>query len=87
MKQFILTLLLAAGATSVFAREAHSVNQAIHHIKLANTLREVNKSEESLSLLKRALPTVEQKSSYWEAVTTELIGLCHKDLDEYELAV
>ena len=87
MKQIILTLLLAAGAASVFAQEAHSVNQAIHYIKLANTLREVNKSEESLSLLKRALPAVEQKSAYWEAVATELIGLCHKDLDEYEPAV
>ncbi len=87
MKQFILTLLLAVGATSVFAQEAQSVTQAIHYIKLANTLREVNKSEESLSLLRRALPAVKSKSLYWQAVTTELIGLCHKDLEEYGPAV
>ncbi|MBC8155396.1 MAG: tetratricopeptide repeat protein [Bacteroidetes bacterium] len=87
MKPLLLVCLMALYATSGFAQEARNVTQAIHYIKLANTLREVNKSEESISLLKRALPAVESKNLYWEAVTNELLGLSHNDLEEYEPAV
>lgn len=87
MKSLVLTALITICAASGFAQEARNITQAIHYIKLANTLREVNKSEESISLLKRALPAVESKNLYWEAVTNELLGLSHNDLEEYDMAV
>ena len=84
MKRFYTLLLLSvlwAGAAT--AQKATTVAQAIHYIKLANTLREVDKSEESINLLKRALPTVKGKHAYWEAVTNELLGLSYNDLDNH----
>lgn len=86
MKVVLLFALLTLEASLVNAQEARNVTQAIHYIKLAYTLREVNKSEESISLLKRALPAVEAKNAYWEAVTNELLGLSFKDLRDYQEA-
>jgi hypothetical protein len=87
VKRIFLFLLVALGSTSGFAQDARSVNQAIQYIKLANTLREVDKSEESISLLKRALPAVRSKSLYWEAVANEFLGLSYNDLNEPEPAI
>ncbi len=87
MKHLLVVCLTAFCITSGSAQDAHSVTQAIHYIKLANTLREVDKSEESISLLKRALPAVESRSQYWEAVTNELLGLSYNDIKDYETAV
>ncbi len=82
MKRFFTLLLLPVlWAGTATAQQATTVAQAIHYIKLANTLREVDKSEESINLLKRALPTVKGKHAYWEAVTNELLGLSYNDLD------
>ncbi|OIN57522.1 tetratricopeptide repeat protein [Arsenicibacter rosenii] len=89
MKQafYLCLLMLCASANSVFAQEARSVNQAIHFIKLANTLRAVRKSDESISLLKRALPAVASKNPYWEAVTNEMLGLCYNETEDYAAAI
>ena len=87
MRYCLLALLITLAATVSFAQNAQSVHQAIHFIKLANTLREVNKSDESISLLKRALPAVESRNLYWEAATNELLGLSYKDLEDYEPAL
>lgn len=81
MKTLFLLLFFTASVT-VQAQNARSITQAVHFIKLANTLREVGKSDESLSLLRRALPAVRGKHAYWEAVANEVLGLCHKDLDQ-----
>lgn len=74
--------LLLIGAVPGLAQNARNTTQAVQFIKLANTLREVNKSQESISLLRRAMPAVRGKNAYWEAVTNELLGLCHRDLDQ-----
>ncbi|MFD2569145.1 tetratricopeptide repeat protein [Spirosoma soli] len=82
-RSFILLLLLSFGAKAVWAQNAQSITQAIRYIKLANTLRAVNKSDESVKLLMRALPaTVQAKNLYWEAVTNELLGLSYNDLQD-----
>ncbi|GAB3702696.1 hypothetical protein GCM10027592_32370 [Spirosoma flavus] len=64
----------------VFCQPAQTPLQAVHYIKLANTLREVDKSQESINLLLRAMPGVQSKNLYWEAVTNELLGLSYKDI-------
>ena len=61
--------------------------QAIRYIKLANTLRAVEKSDESISLLKRALPLARSDNLYWDAVTNELLGLSYSDLRDSTTAI
>ena len=79
----ILLLLLPVGLVSAQAQNARTVSQGIHYTKLANTLREVDKSPESISLLNRAMPAfISAKSLYWQAVTNELIGLSYKDVKD-----
>ncbi len=83
MNRFLLLALLAGVfATPGVAQKARDVKQAIQYIKLANTLRDVDKSQESISLLKRAIPAVQSKDLYWHAVANELIGLSYKDLQD-----
>ncbi|MFD2937173.1 tetratricopeptide repeat protein [Spirosoma flavum] len=69
------------------AQNARSPLQAVHYIKLANTLREVDKSQESISLLLRAMPAVQSKNLYWEAVTNELLGLSYNDIKDTTTAL
>lgn len=85
---FIFIIFLQAGTFSVQAQNARTVAQAIHYTKLANTLREVDKSPESISLLNRAMPAfISAKSLYWQAVANELIGLSYKDIKDTTNAV
>ncbi|GAB4016789.1 tetratricopeptide repeat protein [Spirosoma koreense] len=88
MKRFcFLSACLYIGLSSAIAQTATSLSQAIRYIKLANTLREVDKSQESISLLQRAMPAVRTKHAYWEAVTNELLGLSYKDLKDTTTAL
>lgn len=84
---FLCFSLLSFWITSVSAQNATSLSQAIRFIKLANTLREVDKSQESISLLRRALPAVQSSHLYWTAVANELIGLSYRDLNEEKNAL
>lgn len=84
--KYVLSAFLLIYSSIGMAQNARSVTQAIHYIKLANTLRAVNKSEESISLLKRALPAV-NKNLYWKAVTNELLGLSYNDLRDADPAL
>lgn len=89
MKHFLtfsFFTLLIGYASPGMAQKATSLNQAIHYIKLAITLREVDKSDESIALLERALPAAKH-SPYWSAVTNELLGLSYKDLRDYGLSI
>lgn len=85
MKKLFISILAITCTLTSFAQNAQSTTQAIRYIKLAITLREVRKSDESISLLKRALPALD-KNLYWKAVANELMGLAHKDLEEYATA-
>lgn len=84
---FTLSTLLNFCLTPLLAQNASSLSQAIRFVKLANTLREVDKSQESISLLNRAMPAVQAKHLYWEAVTNELLGLSYKDLRDTTTAL
>ena len=84
MRHLVLLLVaIAAGTASLQAQNAKTIADAIHYTKLANTLREVDKSPESISLLNRAMPAfISGKSVYWQAVANELIGLSYKDIKD-----
>ncbi|UHG93534.1 tetratricopeptide repeat protein [Spirosoma oryzicola] len=83
MKNVLMLLLtLCAAQMPGHAQNAKNLTQAIQYIKLANTLREVDKSQESISLLQRAMPAVKSKNLYWEAITNELMGLSFKDIKD-----
>lgn len=73
--------------STVLAQNATGLTQAIRYIKLANTLREVDKSQESINLLQRAMPAVKGKNLYWEAITNELLGLSYKDIKDSTTAL
>jgi hypothetical protein len=84
MRHFALLLVTVAVSTaSLQAQNAKTIADGIHYTKLANTLREVDKSPESISLLNRAMPAfISGKSVYWQAVANELIGLSYKDIKD-----
>ncbi len=86
MKHLVFFILFACFTSSTFAQKAQSVSQAVRYIKLAITLREVDKSDESIALIQRALPALE-KNLYWKAIANEMLGLAHNDLQEYDLAL
>lgn len=83
----ILTVLLLLLVQHVRAQDARDMTQAVHYIKLANTLRAVHKPQASIDLLKRALPITQRKSAYWEAATNELLGLSYGDLNDQKQAL
>ena len=83
----LLSTCLSVCLSPVMAQKATSLSQAIRFIKLANTLREVDKSQESINLLQRAMPAVQSKNLYWEAVTNELLGLSYKDIKDSTTAL
>ena len=88
MKRFFFFLFLAGCWSGAgFAQQATSTSQAIRYIKLANTLRAVDKSDEAINLLKRAMPAVKSTNLYWEAVTNELLGLSYSDLHDSTTAL
>ncbi|MGV3560894.1 tetratricopeptide repeat protein [Larkinella arboricola] len=91
MKRFFslsyLSLFLAVTtACPVLAQKAVSTGQAIQYIKLANTLRALDKPQDAINLLERALPAVRGKDRYWEAVTYELLGLAYYENSNTENA-
>ncbi|WP_421825486.1 tetratricopeptide repeat protein [Larkinella sp.] len=75
-------LLIQAG----FAQKATSTVQAIRYIKLANTLRALDKPQDAINLLERALPAVRGHNPYWEAFACELLGLAHYENNNSENA-
>jgi tetratricopeptide (TPR) repeat protein len=84
---FSIPVLFLGWSTMSMAQPARNVTQAIQYIKLANTLREVDKSDESINLLKRALPAVKSSHPYWEAVANEVMGLSYSDLRDSTTAL
>lgn len=82
-----LLLLWSLANHRVLAQPAANLTQAIHYIKLASTLRAVNKPEKSVDLLVRALPVTRKGSPYWTAVANETIGLAYNDLRDTDKAL
>ncbi|WP_461132024.1 tetratricopeptide repeat protein [Spirosoma lituiforme] len=82
-----LLFLICFWCSDGMAQPAQNTTQAIRYIKLANTLRAVEKSDEAISLIKRALPAVQKNNFYWEAVANELLGLSYMDLRDSTTAI
>ncbi|MEZ0540481.1 tetratricopeptide repeat protein [Fibrella arboris] len=78
-KQFCLLLLGVTVWATAWAQPAPNAASAIQFIKLGNTLREVDKPQQSIDLLLRALPAIKGKDLYWEAVAYENLGLAYAD--------
>ncbi|MBO0932056.1 tetratricopeptide repeat protein [Fibrella aquatilis] len=79
MKKGILLAIMAFFSVTASAQKARSTTQALQFIKLANTLRALDKPREATALLLRALPTVRGRDAYLEAVTNELLGLTYNE--------
>jgi len=62
----------------LFLKTQKTTQQAVQYIKLASTLRELDKLTEAIDLLERALPAVRIKDVYWGAVAYEQLGLTYK---------
>ncbi|ARK09989.1 tetratricopeptide repeat protein [Fibrella sp. ES10-3-2-2] len=77
-----LLLLLGSLAFSCWAQPAPTPTAAIQYIKLGNTLRAVDKPQQAVDLLLRALPVVQGKDLYWEAVAHENLGLAYVDQEK-----
>ncbi|RRB06628.1 tetratricopeptide repeat protein [Larkinella rosea] len=87
MKRFFsLSCLFLIGIYSASAQRATSVVQAIRYTKLANTLRALDKPQDAINLLERALPAVRGVNPYWEAVTCESLGLAYYENNNSENA-
>ncbi|GAB3920958.1 tetratricopeptide repeat protein [Larkinella terrae] len=83
---FSLSCLLLFLLNSAFAQKATSVVQAIRYTKLANTLRALDKPQDAINLLERALPAVRGVNPYWEAVACESLGLAYYENGDNTLA-
>ncbi|MBD2752767.1 tetratricopeptide repeat protein [Spirosoma validum] len=86
MKYLFLTLLLSWSITSQ-AQNARNATEALHFIKLGNTLRMVDRPQEAVDLLLRALPAIQLKDFYLEAVSYENLGFAYSDLDNSQTAL
>ncbi|MGA0560572.1 tetratricopeptide repeat protein [Larkinella sp. VNQ87] len=87
MKRFFSLFYFLILSVSVgWAQKAAGVGEAIRYIKLANTLRALDKPQDAINLLERALPAVRGQNRYWEAVACELLGLAHYENNNTEHA-
>ncbi|MBO0948241.1 tetratricopeptide repeat protein [Fibrella forsythiae] len=86
MRRILFSLLFIGSTLTSFAQQAKSLTQAIQYVKLAITLREVDKSDESIALLKRAMPAT-KNSLYWQAIANEVMGLSYNDLNDHTTAL
>ncbi|MCX6215476.1 tetratricopeptide repeat protein [Spirosoma sp.] len=87
MKYCLLNFLLIFCTLSVCAQNAANSVEALHFIKLGNTLRMVDRPQQAIDLLLRALPTVQSKDSYLEAVAYENLGFAYTDLENGQTAL
>lgn len=86
MKHLFLILLISWSISSQ-AQNARNPAEALHFIKLGNTLRMVDRPQQAVDLLLRALPAVQLKDFYLEAVAYENLGFAYGDLDNSQTAL
>ena len=69
------------------AQSARTALEAQHFIKLGNTLRMVDRPQQAIDLLLRALPGVQSKDVYMEAVAYENLGYAYNDQENSQTAL
>lgn len=86
-------LLLMVGCLALtypppgWAQKAQNIPEAMRFIKLGNTLREVDKPQQAIDFILRALPLVQGKDFYWEAIAYENLGFAYNDQENSADAV
>ncbi|SOD79585.1 tetratricopeptide repeat protein [Spirosoma fluviale] len=87
MNYYLLTCLIIFCKLSVNAQNATNSVEALHFIKLGNTLRMVDRPQQAIDLVLRALPAVQSKDVYLEAVAYENLGFAYTDLENSQTAL
>lgn len=84
---FLLLVLLGCLAVPAPAQNAQNITEATRFIKLGNTLRMVDRPQQAIDLLLRALPAVQSKDTYLEAVAYENLGFAYNEQENSRDAV
>lgn len=84
---FPLIVLLGGAGVPASAQNAKNATEASRFIKLGNTLRMVGQSQQAIDLLLRALPAVQLKDFYLEAVAYENLGFAYNEQENSQDAV
>ena len=84
---YLLLVLIFFNLGSAQAQNAVNTSEALHFIKLGNTLRMVDRTQQAVDLLLRALPAVQSKDDYLEAVAYENLGFAYTDLESSQTAL
>ncbi len=88
MKHLSLFLILVGyQAIPLQAQNAKDAVEAARFIKLGNTLRMVDRPQQAIDLLLRALPAVQTKDLYLEAVAYENLGYAYNEQENSQDAV
>ena len=86
MKLFLF-LVLFLSSFHVQAQNARNPEEALHFIKLGNTLRMIDRPQQAIDLLLRAMPAVQTKDSYLEAMACETLGYAYNDQENKQEAI
>ena len=87
MKYFFFLALMLGNGISTQAQDARNATEAQHFIKLGNTLRMVDRPQQAIDLLLRALPAVQAKDTYMEAVAYENLGFAYSDQENSQASL
>jgi tetratricopeptide (TPR) repeat protein len=87
MKYCLLLCSWLLVSLSLNAQNARTAVEAARFIKLGNTLRMVDRPQQAVNLLQRALPAVQQKDIAQEAIAYENLGYAYTDLENRREAV
>lgn len=87
MRYFFYLVLLLNNPIHALSQNARNTTEALHFIKLGNTLRMVDRPQQAIDLLLRALPVVQSKDIYMEAVAYENLGFAYNDQDNSQASL
>ena len=87
MKYVFILLTLFCLVHSSRAQNAKDAAEAARFIKLGNTLRMVDRPQQAIDLLLRALPAVQLKDFYLEAMAYENLGYAYNEQENSQDAV
>jgi tetratricopeptide (TPR) repeat protein len=87
MHYFFYLIFLFGWSFQSFAQNARNATEALHFIKLGNTLRMVDRSQQAIDLLLRALPAVQAKDFYMEAVAYENLGFAYSEQENNQASL
>ena len=85
--KILLFFAIILYSLSVQAQNARNPEEALHFIKLGNTLRMIDRPQQAIDLLLRAMPVVQTKDLYLEAMACENLGYAYNDQENRKEAV